>query len=40
LRRLQRAGQPLAVILGRDKQELGIVSLEDILKTIFGEVKL
>ncbi|HEY9174249.1 MAG TPA: CBS domain-containing protein, partial [Verrucomicrobiae bacterium] len=40
LRRLQRAGQPLAVVLGRDKQELGVVSLEDILKTIFGEVKL
>ncbi len=40
LRRLQRAGQPLAVVLGRDKQECGVVSLEDILKTIFGEVKL
>lgn len=40
LRRLQRAGQPLAVVLGRDKQEMGVVSLEDILKTIFGEVKL
>ncbi len=40
LRRLQRAGQPLAVVLGRDKQEFGVVSLEDILKTIFGEVKL
>jgi CBS domain containing-hemolysin-like protein len=40
LRRLQRAGQPLAVVLGRDKLEFGVVSLEDILKTIFGEVKL
>jgi len=40
LRRLQRAGQLLAVVLNRDKRELGIVSLEDILKTIFGEVKL
>jgi putative hemolysin len=40
LRRLQRAGQPLAVVLGRDRQESGIVSLEDILKTVFGEVKL
>jgi CBS domain containing-hemolysin-like protein len=40
LRRLQRAGQPLAVVLGRDKLELGVVSLEDILKTIFGEVRL
>ena len=40
LRRLQRAGQLLAVVLGRDRSELGIVSLEDILKTIFGEVRL
>ena len=40
LRRLQRAGQLLAVVLGRDKREFGVVSLEDILKTIFGEVRL
>ena len=40
LERLQRGGQRLAVVLGRDSQEVGIVSLEDILKTIFGEVKL
>lgn len=40
LRRLQRAGQPLAIVLGRDKHEFGVVSLEDILKTIFGEVRL
>lgn len=40
LRRLQRAGQRLAIVVGRDRQELGIVSLEDILKTVFGEVQL
>lgn len=40
LDRLQRGGQRLAVVLGRDGQEVGIVSLADMLKTIFGEVKL
>ena len=38
--RMQRGGQRLAIVLGRDGSEVGIVSLEDILKTIFGEVKL
>lgn len=38
LRRMQRSGQRLAIILGPDRRELGIVSLEDILKAIFGEV--
>jgi putative hemolysin len=40
LDRLQRGGQRLAVVLGRDGREVGIVSLADMLKTIFGEVKL
>jgi CBS domain containing-hemolysin-like protein len=40
LRRMQRSGQRLAVVLGREQQEMGLVSLEDILRTIFGEVKL
>lgn len=40
LRRMQRGGQRLAVVLGRDQREVGIVTLEDILKVIFGEVKL
>jgi len=40
LRRMQRSGQRLAVVLGRDQRETGIVSLEDVLKVIFGEVKL
>ena len=40
LRRMQRGGQRFAVVLGRDQREVGIVTLEDILKVIFGEVKL
>ncbi len=40
LRRLQRAGQRLAVVLARDGNEVGVVALEDILKLMFGEVKL
>ena len=39
-RHLQRAGQRLAIVLSRDGQEAGIVSLQDLLKAIFGEVKL
>jgi CBS domain containing-hemolysin-like protein len=40
MRHLQRAGQRLAIVLGRDGREVGIVSLQDILKAIFGEVRL
>ena len=40
LSQMQRTGQRLAIVLGRDQVELGIVSLRDILKVIFGEVKL
>jgi CBS domain containing-hemolysin-like protein len=40
LRRLQRGGQRLAIILARDGREMGIVTLEDILKVMFGEMKL
>jgi len=40
LRRMQRAGERLAVVLARGGGEMGIVSLEDILKVMFGEVKL
>ncbi len=40
LRRLQRSGRRLAVVLSRDQREIGIISLQDILKTIFGEVSL
>lgn len=40
MRHLQRARQRLAIVLGRDGREIGIVSLQDLLRTIFGEVKL
>jgi len=40
LRRMQRAGQRLAIVLAPDRSESGVVSLEDILKLMFGEVKL
>jgi CBS domain containing-hemolysin-like protein len=40
LKQLQRTGQRLAVVVTRDQQELGLVSLQDILKVIFGEVRL
>lgn len=40
LRRMQRSGRRLAVVLDRDQREIGIISLQDILKTIFGEVSL
>ena len=40
LQRMQRSGERLAIVLGRDRRESGIVSLEDILKVVFGEVKL
>jgi putative hemolysin len=40
LRLMQRAGHRLAIVLARDGTEMGVVSLEDILKVMFGEVKL
>jgi putative hemolysin len=40
LRRLQRGGQRLAIVLSRERRELGILSLQDVLKVIFGEVSL
>jgi putative hemolysin len=40
LRRLQRAGQRLGIVLGRDRREIGIISLQDILRAMFGEVNL
>ena len=39
LRRMQKGGQRLAIVLGRDRREIGIITLEDILKAIFGEVR-
>jgi putative hemolysin len=40
MRRMQRSGQRLAIVLGRDRRESGIIALQDILKLIFGEVSL
>jgi CBS domain containing-hemolysin-like protein len=40
LQRMQRAGERLAIVLARDGRESGVVTLEDILKVMFGEVKL
>jgi len=40
LRRMQRLGYRIAVIISRDQREIGIITLEEILKVIFGEVKL
>jgi CBS domain containing-hemolysin-like protein len=40
LQQMQRHGQRLAIVLGPDRSELGLVSLQDILKFIFGEVSL
>ena len=40
LRRMQRSGQRLAIVLGHDQIEAGVISLQDVLKFIFGEVSL
>ena len=39
LRRLQKSGQRLAVVLGRDRREVGLVGVDEIFKVIFGEVQ-
>lgn len=38
LGRMQRSGQRLVIVLGRDRREVGIISLQDILKVVFGGV--
>jgi putative hemolysin len=40
LRRLQRSGQRLAVVLDHNRCEIGVITLDDILKALFGEVSL
>jgi putative hemolysin len=40
MRRMQRSGQRLAIVLGPDRREVGIISLQDVLKVIFGDVSL
>jgi CBS domain containing-hemolysin-like protein len=40
LRRMQRSGQRLAIVLGRERREIGLLGLQDALTFIFGEVSL
>jgi putative hemolysin len=40
LRLMQRAGQRVAIVLSRDRTEIGLVAVKDILKVMFGEMKL
>ena len=40
LSRLKKSGQRDAFVLGRMRQEVGIIALEDILRFIFGELSL
>ena len=40
LQRMQKSGERLAIVLGPGRREVGIVGLQDILKVIFGEVRL
>ena len=40
LRRMKNRGQRLAVVLDRNRREIGVVSLQDILRAVFGEVSL
>jgi putative hemolysin len=37
---IQRAGQRMAIVLSRGRTETGIVTVKDILKVMFGEMKL
>jgi putative hemolysin len=40
LRLMQRVGQRTAIVLSRERKEIGVVKLKDILKVMFGEMKL
>ncbi len=40
LRRLQRGGHRLAIVLSREQREIGVAGLQDVLKRVFGEVNL
>lgn len=40
LRRMQKSGQRMAVVLGLNKREIGVVTVQDILRHAFGEVNL
>jgi CBS domain containing-hemolysin-like protein len=38
LQRMRRGGQRMAIVLGQDRREQGVVSLQDIIRFIFGEL--
>lgn len=40
LRLMQRAGQRMAIVLSRERQEVGIVTVKDILQVMFGQMSL
>jgi CBS domain containing-hemolysin-like protein len=40
MRLLQRSGQRLAIVLNHHRQEVGVISLHDILKVVFGQFHL
>jgi putative hemolysin len=40
LRRMQRSGQPMAIVLDASRREIGVLGFEEILRSIFGEVKI
>lgn len=40
LRLMQRGGQRMAIVLSRDRTEIGIVAVKDILSVMFGEMSL
>lgn len=40
MRRMQRHGHRLAIVLDRNRREIGLISLQDILRAVFGEVIL
>jgi len=40
LRRMQRSGQRLGIVLGRDRREIGVIGLQDVLRIVFGQVSL
>jgi CBS domain containing-hemolysin-like protein len=40
LQRMRRTGQRLAIVLGSGRREVGVVGLEDLLRYMFGEVRV
>jgi putative hemolysin len=40
LRRMQRSGQRIGIVLNHERREIGVVTLRDIFKVMFGEVNL